>query len=161
MIFFCNNKCCKISVEPYIQKDTFLDNKINKQKAGIFIFDKKHNKILLVQSRGNLWGIPKGSFEDGETKEECAIREVFEETGIKIDKELLDNRRYLTIADNCFYYYFEMEEIPVEIQKNINNEANDANGIGWINLTCLQELIKQGLINLNNHCIKILNFFIG
>lgn len=42
-------------------------------------------EILLIKpNRSNTWGIPKGHLEPGETLEECAIREVFEETGIDI-----------------------------------------------------------------------------
>lgn len=43
-------------------------------------------KILLIkQNEGSpQWGIPKGKMNSGESQEECAIREVFEETGIVI-----------------------------------------------------------------------------
>ncbi len=40
------------------------------------------NKILSIFRRGN-WDLPKGKIEKGESKEEAAIREVQEETGIK------------------------------------------------------------------------------
>lgn len=36
---------------------------------------------LMIKRRG-LWDIPKGKLEDGEVIEECAVREVMEETGI-------------------------------------------------------------------------------
>jgi 8-oxo-dGTP pyrophosphatase MutT (NUDIX family) len=45
-------------------------------------------KILLIkQSKNSDWGIPKGKINLGETHEECAVREVFEETGVRIGLE--------------------------------------------------------------------------
>ena len=41
--------------------------------------------FFLVQSYGNLYGVPKGCIEDGETYFEGACREFHEETGTKID----------------------------------------------------------------------------
>jgi len=39
------------------------------------------DKYLMIRRRG-LWDIPKGKLEEGEVIEECAVREVMEETGI-------------------------------------------------------------------------------
>jgi len=41
-------------------------------------------QYLLVQERAGHIGIPKGHIEPGETPEECAVREVLEETGVHI-----------------------------------------------------------------------------
>lgn len=43
-------------------------------------------EILLVKpfSKKDMWGVPKGHINPGETPEECAIREVLEETGIAV-----------------------------------------------------------------------------
>ena len=64
-IFNCCNNCCEIEVIHYINKRPSRHQRRLTQKAGIFIFDYKSQKVLLVQSRGNLWGIPKGTFEEG------------------------------------------------------------------------------------------------
>ncbi|MBX9570637.1 MAG: NUDIX domain-containing protein [Candidatus Obscuribacterales bacterium] len=48
------------------------------------------DKCLLLERRSDngLWGLPGGSMEPGETLEQCARRELFEETGINaIDLE--------------------------------------------------------------------------
>lgn len=37
----------------------------------------------LVRMYNNTWGLPKGHVEDGESIEKAAIREIYEETGIK------------------------------------------------------------------------------
>lgn len=41
------------------------------------------NKIVVVSQGGNSWSLPKGHLEPGETPEEAAIREIFEESGIQ------------------------------------------------------------------------------
>ena len=56
----------------------------NRRKAGVVIFNPPTESVLLVQSRGNLWGFPKGSIEENETIKDAAIREVREETGLKV-----------------------------------------------------------------------------
>jgi 8-oxo-dGTP pyrophosphatase MutT (NUDIX family) len=47
----------------------------------------RDNQVLLQRRKDNgLWGIPGGSLEPGESLEEAATRETFEEVGVVIDK---------------------------------------------------------------------------
>lgn len=48
--------------------------------GGVVINQKE--EVLLIFRRGK-WDLPKGKLDEGETIEECAIREVKEETGLK------------------------------------------------------------------------------
>lgn len=58
--------------------------------AGGIVFRLDENdkiEILLVKSshvNDKKWGVPKGHLEEGETLEQCAKREIFEECGIKV-----------------------------------------------------------------------------
>ena len=56
-----------------------------------------NNMILLVHPTGALWkgtySIPKGHVEKGEKYIDAAIREVKEEVGIKIDKDMIDESK--------------------------------------------------------------------
>lgn len=153
--FTCDKGCCHYKVTKYIKpfikkkfKDEFEknDKKINK-KAGIFLFDPTCRKVLLVQSRGKLWGPPKGSLEEGEDNDTCARRELREETGIDILNIPLSRGMY--IKNNAFYYYLEAPEQEINIQ---NHLGNDANGIGWFSLDCINELILKNRIMINQHC---------
>nr|AEE65511.1 NUDIX hydrolase [uncultured bacterium BAC AB649/1850] len=48
---------------------------------GVILDDQ--NRLLLIQRSDNLhWAMPAGAMELGETMEQCAIRETFEETGL-------------------------------------------------------------------------------
>ncbi|QTD42378.1 NUDIX hydrolase [Sporosarcina sp. Te-1] len=54
-----------------------------KGSAGICINDQM--EILMVKAFGSeKWAIPSGGIEEGETPEECCVREVKEETGYDI-----------------------------------------------------------------------------
>lgn len=48
--------------------------------AGGLVFNDK-KEFLLIQRRG-WWDLPKGKIDEGESREEAALREVLEETGV-------------------------------------------------------------------------------
>jgi 8-oxo-dGTP pyrophosphatase MutT (NUDIX family) len=67
-----------------------LKNKINFKKeyqkvAGFIVFRRTEEgiKFLLLYKGGTYWNFPKGHFESGETGLETALRETYEETGLK------------------------------------------------------------------------------
>jgi 8-oxo-dGTP pyrophosphatase MutT (NUDIX family) len=61
-------------------KETFFKNfKIIEAAGGIVQNDKK--EILFIYRLGK-WDLPKGKIEKGEKEEDCALREVTEETGV-------------------------------------------------------------------------------
>ncbi len=51
-------------------------------KAAGGLVKNKHEEILMIFRRGK-WDLPKGKLDEGETIEQCAKREVEEETGLK------------------------------------------------------------------------------
>ncbi len=53
--------------------------------AVVFRIDNNEKKFLLIRNKRSAhWGFPKGHIEPGENNEQTAMREVLEETGIKI-----------------------------------------------------------------------------
>jgi 8-oxo-dGTP pyrophosphatase MutT (NUDIX family) len=157
-VYSCKKGCCTIQelarVIAYSKK-----RRGNCPKAGVFIYDPEEKRVLLVQSRGQLWGVPKGTLEVDkfENVTECAVREVKEETGITIDSsQFLYSVR---IKNRAVYFYAELAYFPVSIQESIesiestgNTDENDANGITWIKLDCLNDFIDEGNIILSHHC---------
>ena len=159
------NKTCIEGCCSYITSDfTFCKNKsrrVSNKKAGAFIYDDKSKKILLVQSRGNLWGVPKGTFETDENCISCTIREVEEETGIRIPESFFDNldkQSCLNIYGNGYYYYYPMTMTDVQPQMTLDN---DVNAIGWFKLKCLREMVVLEKIKLNIPAKKCLKHFLG
>jgi len=60
------------------------DNFDYENSCGAIVFNENTEKILLVKMHNGNWGFPKGHIEKDETKEETAIREVLEETNVRI-----------------------------------------------------------------------------
>ncbi|CAI9730826.1 m7GpppN-mRNA hydrolase-like [Octopus vulgaris] len=60
---------------------------------GAIILDPEMKFVLLVQGywAKSSWGFPKGKINEDETEQECAVREVFEETGFNISKFINSN----------------------------------------------------------------------
>jgi 8-oxo-dGTP pyrophosphatase MutT (NUDIX family) len=50
--------------------------------GGVVLFG---NAILLLRKFNGDWVLPKGKVEEGENRQEAALREVLEETGVKAD----------------------------------------------------------------------------
>jgi len=66
-----------------------------KTSAGCVVYKllKTDLKVLLVHPSGNYnqdayWSIPKGGLDPKETPKEAAVRETWEETGVKIEADL-------------------------------------------------------------------------
>ncbi len=63
-------------------------NIIERPKVGVgVIIENEHNEILIgkrIGSHSPYFSIPGGHLEMGETFEEAAVKEIFEETGLKI-----------------------------------------------------------------------------
>ncbi len=70
--------------------------------AGGVLF--KDNLVLLIQNPSNVWTFPKGLIEEGETPEEAALREVYEETGVR--GEILDY-----VGEIQYWYQLHGEKI--------------------------------------------------
>jgi 8-oxo-dGTP diphosphatase len=66
------------------------------QAAGGVVVDGRDGTVLLVhRPRYDDWSLPKGHLDPGETFEQAALREVFEETGVRCElHEELEPARY-------------------------------------------------------------------
>lgn len=155
--FVCPNKCCTLKLISYNDTDDkhFLHR--IPYKAGVVLYDTVQDKILIVQSRGHLWGPPKGTLQYGESQRMCAVREVKEETGLDISADCFT--KAVNISNKAVYFYMETSEVNVEVQSHIVN--NDANGVGWIKICCLQDCVKKGNISLSKHCQIVLKKLFG
>jgi len=159
----CRKGCCEYLLSKPCEKKIFVNRNDDDpyikryKKSGVFVFDPNTDKILLVQSRGQYWGPPKGSLNRDETVKEAAIREVKEETGITLVEEQLNN--YTTVKGKSLYYFVKIPVCSVTVQTHI--EDNDANGIGWFSTDCLSELVKRDAVNINSHCKILIKRFLN
>ncbi len=61
-----------------------------------YLKDKEPVFLLIKHKNGSHWDFPKGHVEKGESEQETAQREIFEETGLEvdIDKEFRETVKY-------------------------------------------------------------------
>lgn len=122
------------------------------KKCGIIFYDNDDKKYLLVFGRkSGKWGFPKGHQENGETDEQTAIREFFEETGISIQYSQLKNKIRFK---NNIYFNVSCEKKPV---LNIQ-DTKEILKISWFSI--------NELLNLSKDCLNFglkswLNSLIG
>lgn len=68
--------------------------------ATIIVLNQANEILLNLRSDTNTWGLPGGALELGETIEETAARELFEETGLKAE-----SFKMLNIFSGKDYYF--------------------------------------------------------
>lgn len=157
----CTNGCCYMLIKKNPDITRKSEEEWNKMKqrvrSGVFIYDQQTTSVLIVQSNGWKWGLPKGSREKlDKSLRECAIREVYEETGLRLSSHALKKVRKI---DDGIYFRtnhskFEINEDNMSISTS-DGHKNDATGIGWVRLDCLVELSYRGAVELTYH-FKIL-----
>ena len=123
--------------------------------------NKSETKLLLLQTLHREWVYPKGHIEEGEDSIDCAIRECFEESGVKIERKnyigkvneycYSFNSYDLEITNNMFYELFGAEKIyktvevhgfMVESTQPITwNEQERFIGGGWFSLEEAKKMI--------------------
>src|SRR4051794_1665781 len=79
----------------------------------------EYNELLMIFRRGK-WDLPKGKLDEGETIEQCAVREVEEETGI-------GNLELVKLVGITYHEYFD-KHINTEVRKETHWFAMRVNG---------------------------------
>jgi len=99
-----------------------------------FLLARRHSSAYFL---GGYWSVPSGEMNPGETSEECAKREFFEETGhyIPDETELIFIEKYF--ADDRWYYLFAYV-CDEEFEVQIDFEHDD---YGWFDEDSLPEPI--------------------
>ena len=119
------------------------------------IVENENKEILLIFRRGK-WDLPKGKLDEGETIEECAVREVEEETGLRSIQqgELIEVtlHNYIEkgteIEKETYWYAMKVEGE----QKLVAQTEEDIEDIKWVKESELPEY----LANTYNNIIDII-----
>lgn len=143
----CGSKCnCAITkCSDYVDSSRILKYR-RKKKAGVLF--EAEGYILLVQSRGNLWGVPKGSVELEESPLSGALRELFEETGIRrVESDICNS---IVLRSNSIVYEIKESRRPP------CNFGDDATGIGWVKLECLGNMLEKEHISITRDLERLI-----
>lgn len=147
---------------------TDVDNLVIKgdPKEGLAYFMSKYKVIqaaggvvendkgeLLMIYRNKRWDLPKGKLDDGETLEECALREVQEETGIRnLELDQFHMKSYhmyvlkssMVIKETSWYsMYSNDEELINQIEEGITK-------VLWIHVNNLDQHVQKAYRNVQS-----------
>lgn len=112
-----------------------------------------NNEILMIFRRG-FWDLPKGKLDPGETIEQCAIREVEEET--KLSNIALG--KFICITRHEYFDTYLKEDVVKEshwfamrirdFQQGSPQEEEDITDIKWVHQKELQRYLKASYPNI-------------
>lgn len=139
-----DNKLKKVDSITFVSADKDLVIAYIKEKFKVIhaaggVVDKG-GKILLIFRKG-FWDIPKGKQDKGESKRECAAREVEEETGVKVSVEKKINATWHTYTSNKKYVLKRTHWYVMKCLDDSNMAPQTIEGIDevrWMNLAELR-----------------------
>lgn len=142
---------------PKIHAGVFFHPDLNELKKAFFkkftlvqaaggLVKNEEEEILLIFRRGK-WDLPKGKLDKGESLEECAVREVEEETGLKKIKLVAPLiTTYHTYHEGTKFILKESHWYTMKAksgQQLTPQTAEDIQEIKWINGKELKPYIKN------------------
>lgn len=146
--------CCEYSMfTPVItpRTDMVYSSRTPVHRCGLFCYDPATQRVLIMQSYGKQWGIPKGRREIHETPLQCALRETLEETGVSVQ-----STRVHAIAlaqENHTIFFATYHPRWVTLDPYFRPRGGDSTGYAWVHLNCIR---KAPYNSLNYHIRNIL-----
>jgi len=100
---------------------------------------------------GNKWGFPSGKIDEGENPEQAIIREISEETGIKILKNNIKllKKLYVRYPEYDFVYYLFYTKVDNKIVKI---KPDEHKGFVWVSP---EKALKMPIVNGSDYCIEV------
>jgi 8-oxo-dGTP diphosphatase len=112
-------------------------------KVGVGVIITRGDSVLLLRRKyvhgAGSWSTPGGHLDFGETPEECAIREVQEETGL-----VVRSVRYRAITNDVFeaegkHYITIWMEAEYAGGEPLVNDASEMSEVGWFTWDALPQ----------------------
>lgn len=120
--------------------------------GGGLVLNEK-GELLMIYRRGK-WDLPKGKLDEGETIEDCAVREVMEETGLTS----VERGELLEISHHEYFDRHVEEEVIKEThwfamkakgeQKLIPQTEEDITDIKWVTAEELEACLENSYANV-------------
>jgi len=121
---------------------------IYQRSCGVIIFrtvNGKREYLCLLQNLSGTYSVPKGHLEAFESEKDCALRELFEETGIKV--KLIDDFK----AEINYVFHTSSGEknktvalFLAEYNGELNIDHNEIVGYQWLNSKMAKQILPNG-----------------
>lgn len=104
------------------------------------------------KDRGNLWGVPAGKIDPGETVLQAVQREIFEETGLKENLENIEHfiKVYVRYPDYDFIYH--IFHIKLDRTFDVKIDSREHKAFTWVTPT---QALEMNLVPDQDLCIKL------
>jgi 8-oxo-dGTP pyrophosphatase MutT (NUDIX family) len=102
---------------------------------GVIVFTTDFKSVIIVESTDGIIGFPKGKIKKNETTKQCALRELFEETGIVenqikfIDLEVVEKS---TEGKSIGYYVAHPINDQLLLNFSLEFDSAELNYAKWI-----------------------------
>ena len=120
---------------------SYCANPIFEKSCGAVLFTESDQRyyVLVQSANDNIWGLPKGHVERGETEQETALREIFEETGIQAEildgfREVIEYTTHKGAKKQVVFFIAKYEN------QDLLNQPSEINNIA---LKAIDEALKQ------------------
>ena len=122
----------------------------HEHSAGAIIWRKKNNEIqyLLIQSQPykqfkSAWAFSKGHLEAGETAQEAAKREIFEEVGLKPEFNFDFSESYLYQVTSEIEKTVTLFLAKYNPDQKIKRQESEIRQTAWLNYVDAQKRIRE------------------
>lgn len=146
------------TLQSAVYKEPSVQFKPRIHVAALFI--EHGNRILLLhrqehKSQGNLWSIPGGKIDKGETPLQAVIREVKEETGYDFSKHPIENLGtvYIEYNDKDHFTYHMFRTKLVGDPSDVKINFLEHKGFTWVTP---KDGLKLDLIQDEDACFKLI-----
>lgn len=114
--------------------------------AGAILWRKEKDtlKVLLIhRGRYDDWSWPKGKLDKGEGLSEAAVREIKEETGIKVSlgPKLFESRYLLANGSKKVVHYWSAKVTDSALKKQKFKPDEEVSSIRWVSIAEARELL--------------------
>lgn len=120
-------------------------------RVGGIVLDSEQNLLIVLGKKSQKWGVPKGVLEENENFLTGALREIREETGLRLKPESTKNLQFWGV-NRARLYILQVDEEKPKLKPHDTNEIERAM---WLNLQN-QHNVDEVELNANKMLLAVL-----